>query len=129
MAYASESDSTFVGDAAGEHRMMERGRYDAWAYVVFAFAFEIAIIGYPIYASVESLLGGRYSADGTWMGLAAGGTVGFSVAFATFWNRWRCIEAFSSRFCSGLANLSMFYVPIIALGYAAVRGLQKLAGR
>jgi hypothetical protein len=46
-----------------------------------------------------------------------------------FRNRWRCTEAFASRFCSGLANLSMMYVPMIALVYANARGLAKLRAR
>ena len=44
-------------------------------------------------------------------------------------SRWRVNEAFSSRFCAGLMNLSPMYVPLISLVYANVRGIQKLFGK
>jgi hypothetical protein len=50
-------------------------------------------------------------------------------------DRWRCIEAFSSRFCFGsgylvliTAHLCMIRVPTLAHLYANYRGLRKLLG-
>jgi uncharacterized membrane protein len=51
------------------------------------------------------------------------------LSLVVFWNRWRVTEAFSSRFCSGSAMLSVFYVPIIALIYANYRGIKKFWGK
>ena len=41
----------------------------------------------------------------------------------------RCTEAYASQYCSGVANLSLLYVPLVALVYANVRGVRKLSGR
>jgi hypothetical protein len=49
------------------------------------------------------------------------------LAWLLFRDRFRCNEAFSSRFCSGLMNLSMLYVPFISLAYGVSRGLAKLS--
>jgi hypothetical protein len=60
------------------------------------------------------------------------GVATFVAVATTLWvyaDRWSCIEAFSSRSCSGVANLSFFYVPVIAFVYANYRGLKKLRGR
>jgi len=120
-----------VGDAAGEHLRMQRGRYDANVYVFFAFLFQMAIVGL-IFGGIPSLVLASLSPSSDLavaalliLGIPSGG----AAAYFTFRDRWKCIEAFSSRFCSGVMNLSLLYVPIVALVYANVRGFQKLAGR
>ena len=35
----------------------------------------------------------------------------------------------ASRYCSGVMNLSLFYVPVIAALYALARGARKLSSR
>ncbi len=121
--------STF-GDAALEHLHMKRGRYNAWAYVVIAFLGETMLLG-----SLPSALLGRAagafgaSRDATEMITIGALLLGLPLAYLVFRDRWRCIEAFSSRFCVGLMNISMLFVPIVALVYANVRGAQKLAHR
>lgn len=126
---------TPVGDREGEHLHMDRGRYDAWAYTVIAFIGQIAFLG----ATAGWLLGKTVAwavsgvADSpdtarTALWITAG-IVGLAGAWGTFRDRWRVNEAFASRFCSGLANLSMLYVPAIAFVYANVRALGKLRGR
>ena len=113
-----------VGDAAGEHLTMGRGRYGAWTYVVIAFVLEALILGaLPIYAFRYAF---HFFTSNTDISMVAGFVVGLVAAWRVFANRWRCIEAFSSNFCSGLMNLSILYVPFIALIYANVRGLAKL---
>ncbi len=109
-----------VGDAAGEHLIMSRGRYSAWFYVVLAFALEAAAIG----AVPRYVLGDLFHLPD--LGLAIGIGVGVVCSWLVFRDRWRCIEAFSSRFCSGIMNLSIFYVPLVAFVYANVRGASKL---
>lgn len=118
------------GDTAGEHLTMKRGRYSAWAYVVLAFLGECFILGAipaSILAIVMNLAGASADAIGftsLGVGFVLGGTLGYLV----FRDRWRCIEAFSSRFCVGLVNISILFVPVIALVYANVRGVKKLFG-
>jgi hypothetical protein len=109
------------GDRAGEHLMMIRGRYSAWTHVVFAFLLEAALLGALPAISLALVLHDA--------GLALGFAVGAFLAWRVFRDRWRCNEAFSSRWCSGLMNLSVLYVPLVALVYANVRGVQKWSGR
>lgn len=118
-----------VGDSGGEHLDMPRGHYNAWLHVVLSVLFQLifwaALVPY-------------------WIGLLLGPSsliaapAGFRFAFAAasvalvaliYWDRWRCIEAFSSRFCSGASGISLIYVPAIAFIYANYRGIMKLFRR
>jgi hypothetical protein len=113
-----------IGDHAGEHLYMTRGRYSAWPYVVVAFLLESAILGaIPIFILQFALH--PFTSDPE-LGAALGLLVGTVLAYLVFRDRWRCIEATASRFCSGLMNLSILYVPFVALIYANARGLAKL---
>jgi hypothetical protein len=122
---------SFYGDAANEHLTMKRGRYSAWLYVGFAFFFQALILGGIPGAFVGALIdaAGVHGAAPGFIGLAIAVIVGGGGAYLTFRDRWRVNEAFSSRFCAGLMNLSLMYVPIISLVYANVRGIQKLFGK
>jgi hypothetical protein len=122
------------GDAAGEHVRMTRGRFGAWPYVVLAFLMQIGIVTalFGFGAAMLVAVTGMPDDAGAATTLAGAGTGllgGAALAYFTFRDRWRCIEAFSSRFCSGLMNLSLLYVPAVALVYANVRGVQKLRAR
>jgi hypothetical protein len=122
------------GDAAGEHLNMQRGRYRAMVYVGMAFLMQIGIVTCLFLVPAALIAGAAdLNDDATGMiTMAAGGTGfvgGIVLSYFMFRDRWKCIEAFSSRFCSGLMNLSMMYVPFIALVYANVRAIQKLSGR
>jgi hypothetical protein len=127
---ASEaSPLTVYGDAAGEYTHMTRGRYGAWVYVGFAFFYQIAAIGgilCGISYAIARAAGARIEPEALF---GIGALVAVPLAWLMFRDRWRCIEAFSSRSCSGVMNLSLIYVPIVALIYANVRGVQKLSGR
>lgn len=116
-----------VGDSMGEQHHIARGRYDAWLHVGIAFLYEILMLGGAVWVVLDAI--GVASAVGETPALATAGVIGLAGSIVVFWNRWRTIEAFSSRFCSGLANLSMIYVPFVAFIYANVRGVQKLRGR
>jgi hypothetical protein len=126
--------ASLFGDAAGEHLSMKRGRYRATVYVVFAFLIQIGIVT-GIFALMAAFVAGagQFNDDATAVvTLGASGTGflgGLALAYFVFRDRWKCIEAFSSRFCSGLMNLSLLYVPWVAFVYANVRGVQKLSGR
>lgn len=115
-----------VGDSQAEPRGMKRGKYSAWAHVYIAFILQLAAVGFALAFAVSLIA--RSPVTGT---VALG--VGFAVAAVTtlwvFSDRYRCIEAFASRSCSGLMNLSLLYVPFVALVYANIRGVRKFAGR
>lgn len=122
------------GDRAGEHLIMKRGRFRATVYVFFAFLMEIALVAgiFALGAGIVAAVAGLDDDVAGMLTLSAGGagTLGGGVlAYFVFRDRWKCIEAFSSRFCSGLMNFSMLYVPAVALVYANVRGIQKLQGK
>ena len=119
------------GDAAGEHLQMKRGRFSAWAYVVLAFIGEMILVGLipgAVLGYVVELMGAPDPAAGLVM-FGATLVLGGPLSYLVFRDRWRCIEAFSSRFCVGLMNISILFVPAIALVYANVRGFQKFAGK
>ena len=112
-----------IGDSAGEHLWIEHGKYSAWTHVVIAFILEVIALGAaPAFALGHMLRLGD-------IGIGIGGAVGLAGAIWVFNNRWRCIEAFSSKFCSGVMNLSLLYVPAVAFIYANARGLGKLRRR
>lgn len=118
------------GDRAGEHLQMERGRFDAWIHVVIAYLFEVALLGalpgLGLYYALGLVVPGTTIPSG--IGAVVGVLFGGALAWLAFRDRWRCIEAFSSRFCSGVANLSLMYVPFVALAYANVRAVAKRRG-
>jgi hypothetical protein len=124
---------SIYGDSAGEYLRMNRGRFSAWPHVVIAFLYQAGILGGiagGTVALVLSLALGPHSTDivaMAWLGVGA--IVGFGGAYLSFRDRWKCIEAFSSRFCIGLLNFSILYVPVVALAYANVRAIQKLFGK
>jgi hypothetical protein len=125
---ATGRDARRIGDRAGEHLSMRRGRYGAWAYVVVGFILQVLMVTILAAGVIEEIckaLGLKLPQDA--VTLASLG-VGSLIGIVTFRNRWRVVEAFSSRFCSGLVNFSMVYVPFIAWGYANWRAVLKLRG-
>jgi hypothetical protein len=104
---------------------MKRGKYDAWGYVHVAFFVQGALV------AAWAAFGIAVATHTQDASAALLGTAVFVGIASTLWiyaDRWNCIEAFSSRFCSGVANLSLFYVPVIAFFYANYRGFRKLQG-
>jgi hypothetical protein len=114
--------TTLIGDAAGEYREMERGRYHAWVHVAVSFVYETALFSLLAVLLLRAL----FPATDV-VGLAV--DLGVVPAVAVYWNRWRCIEAYTSEWCTGILNLSILTVPFVALFYANYRGLRKLRGR
>lgn len=114
--------TNLVGDAAGEHLEMERGRYHAWVHVILAFALEISLIALLVTKGLDALFPGT-----SWMGV--GIASGSALTVLIYANRWRCIEAYASEWCTGILNLSLIAVPFVALANANYRGLRKLIGK
>jgi hypothetical protein len=113
-----------IGDSGLEHTAVKRGKYSAWAHVEFAFFGQIVLIGFLV-ARLLSVIGVKETGD---VVIIIAGILAVSSTMWVYYDRWRCIEAYSSRFCSGIANLSMFYVPLVALIYANYRALKRLQG-
>jgi hypothetical protein len=125
------SDEVRIGDAAGEFRRIRRGGHRAWAYVAVAFALEICFVSFDIHDLLQHTRA-AHNPDATVLLSAA---AGIALSLWVYNDRWRCIEAFSSRFCFGsgwvallTSHLCMIWVPSIAFVYANYRGLRKLLG-
>jgi hypothetical protein len=115
-----------VGDSGGEHLRMERGKYDAWVHIGVAFFGQLGVVGVSL-ALLLSLLPGASATSDVVLVIATLGAVA-----STLWvysDRWLCIEAYSSKYCSGCANLSIAYVPLVALVYANYRAFRRLQGQ
>ncbi len=124
-------DYVRIGDAAGEYRFIRRSRHRAWVYVVVSFVFEICALSGEIYELLKHTKAAHNLDAAVLLSVAAG----ILLSVWVYHDRWRCIEAFSSRFCFGAgrvsfltAHLCMVYVPVIAFFYANYRGLRKLLG-
>jgi hypothetical protein len=118
--------SSLFGDAGFEHTRMKRGKYGGGLYVGLAFLLEIGLTGMLVMSFVKNIM--QISTDDN-AALFVVALAGTAIALLIFWNRRKCIEAFSSRFCSGAAQLSFMYVPVVALVYANYRGVKKLVDR
>jgi hypothetical protein len=106
-----------IGDDAGEHVRMKRGQYSATAYVIGAAVVQWLIALAFLQAGFDELLRGRFGM----LPLLLGGLVAAGYVAATYWGRWRVIEAFASRFCVGVANISVFTAGAAAFFYAHTR--------
>jgi hypothetical protein len=120
-----------VGDRAFEHLTMKRGRFSAWVYVVIAFLLEAALLfclfGLPVGIGLGALTHNDQALAIATLGV--GVPAGLGGAYLVFRDRWRVNEAFSSRFCVGIMNISIMFVPLVSLVYANVRGVQKILGK
>ena len=124
-------DEVRIGDAAGEYRRIPGGPHRAWAYVFVAFTFEICSLSEIVYELLKRTRT-AHNPDATILLSVAAGIL---LAVWVFNDRWRSIEAFSSRFCIGsgrvallTTHICMIWVPSIAFVYANYRGLRKLLG-
>lgn len=130
---------TSYGDRAGEHLTIARGKYDAKDYVFVGFLLVAATLGVVFLLATALVLEPPWTkswqVDRQWrehtLKLLIGPdfVIGLALAWLAFRDRWKCIEHVSSRYCSGYANLSFLYVPLISAGYGVLRGLRKLRGR
>lgn len=115
-----------VGDSGGEHLAIPRGKYDASAYVGIAFFGQVALVGTLVASMVSLVPRLEATSDGT---LTVAVIAALSTTLWVYSDRWRCIEAYSSQFCSGIVNLSVLYVPTVAFIYANYRAMMRLKGR
>jgi hypothetical protein len=109
-----------IGDAEGEHLYAQRGKYGAWLYVVLGFLISTLFWSTPLSAVLLAL-----NIRVEWIAFISGGAVSYFI----FRDRWRVNEAFTSRYLSGVANLSLLYAPVVSFVYAHVRGVKKFSGR
>lgn len=117
-----------IGDAGGEAQSMGHGEHSAWLHVFIAYCYGALIWGVALQALTRVLgIGGEFAQSSR--GLFVMTFVGVLVCTAVFYNRWRCIEAFTSNWLTGFFHFSLLYAPVLALGYAYVRGAMKLWGR
>jgi len=123
---APQAAAEGVGDPGYEYLRMKRGKYNAWVHVHLAFFAQTVLVGFL----AGILLGAAFHIDETSYTILGVATfLAVAITLLIYVDRWSCIEAFSSRFCSGLANLSILYVPVVAAVYANIRGLMKLMGQ
>jgi hypothetical protein len=115
-----------IGDSQFESAGMKRGKYSAWMYVHFAFFAQAGLIALLLALGLAAAMHTEATSY-TVLGIAT--FVAIAVTLWVYADRWRCIETFASRSCSGVMNLSIFYVPVLAFVYANIRGLKKLQGR
>ena len=115
-----------IGDAEGEYLTGQGGKYAAVIYVGLAFWGQLFITsgilsiillvasGGKIHLSILSAMSG---------GLAA------AITLLIYWDRWKCITVYASKYCTGCVNISLLIVPPIAFCYANWRGILKLMRR
>jgi len=114
-----------VGDSGREHLAIRRGKYNSWGYVELAFVGQVVLVGMLV-ALFFTVFGLRKTEDAV---LILAGSIAVPSTLWVYFDRWRCVEAYSSRFCSGIANFSVFFVPAVALVYANYRAFTRLQGR
>jgi hypothetical protein len=126
---ALQCDVQYLGDAAREYEHLERGLYDATPHVFLAFLLEGLLLTMLVLTPLLRVLlpGVGLSMDGPLYALRYLG--GCAMAWLIFRDHWKVTEATASRFASGVANLSIVYVPLVALGYANLRAVRRLFGR
>lgn len=119
------------GDRAGEDKWLARREgVSAWAPVFVGFVLLDAIVAtLATWAIGEAMdrAGVTRSATNDAAAMMFGAIVGLALALGAFHDRWRCVEAFSSRYVRGAVSYA--WVPWIAGGYGVWRGLRKLRGR
>lgn len=119
------------GDRAGEDKWMPRREgVSAWPHVLVGFVLLDALVATATtWAIAEAAWRAGVGASTTRdaVAIAAGATLGLVIAFGAFRDRWRCTEAFASRYVRGWP--SHVWVPWIAGGYGVWRGLRKLRGK
>jgi MFS-type transporter involved in bile tolerance (Atg22 family) len=137
-AKMAQEEELGYGDRAGEFLRISRGRYHAGLYVAVGFIVVVAGLWAPLnYGAVAvveskfpSLVADHYERTQHLEEIATVAAVSsFLLALLIFKDRWRCIEATASNWCSGVMNLSILYVPIVVASYALWRGAMKLGRR
>ena len=122
-----------IGDRAGEHLHMRRGTYRAWTHVIVGFFWAGLLLALTFGLAVSALTGwvamdlcGLPGDDLDLVMIPSMVVTAVSIGLLAYADRWRCNEAYSSRFTSGLLNLSLTYVPLLSAWYGLARGLAKL---
>ncbi len=114
------------GDAECEDLRISRGKYNAWMHVILAFIIQV-IVTLAVFITLLDHLFGIEKSNVFIVFISGIIAVGLSVII--YWDRWECIEAFASNFCTGIANFSILVAPPAAFLYANYRGIMKLFRR
>lgn len=119
------------GDRAGEDKWLARREgVSAWTHVFVGFVLLDAIVATSATWCIgvaTDRFGIARSATNDATAMSLGAIVGLAAALGAFHDRWRCIEAFTSRYVRG--GISHVGVPWMACAYGGWRGLRKLRGR
>lgn len=119
-------DAGVIGDSAGEFLAMGHGNHSGYLCVELAFFVQIGAVTYILTHIALLLTAGKANIDVVTLGAVI---LALTSTFFVYWDRWVCIETYCSRYCSGCVNISILYLPFVALIYANYRGLLKLSGR
>ena len=104
----------------------EGGKYAAVLYVGLAFWGQLVISTSIITIILAIVSGGKISLS---ILSVLGGGLGAVITLLIYWDRWKCITVFASKYCTGCVNISLIIVPPIAFFYANWRGILKLMRR
>ena len=115
-----------IGDAEGEYLTGEGGKYAAVLYVGLAFWGQLVISTSIITIILAIASGGKISLS---ILSVLGGGLGAVITLLIYWDRWKCITVYASKYCTGCVNISLIIVPPIAFFYANWRGILKLMRR
>ena len=117
----SKQDS-YVDDSWGA---VFHGAYSAWGHVVVGFLINSITFG-SILSFVFSVFFTKSAETHVKYSFLVSMIVGIIIAVVVYWGKWQINEAFSSNYCSGSANISLFYVPIISAINADYRFIKKI---
>ncbi len=119
------------GDRAGEDKWLARREgVSAWAHVFVGFVLLDAVVAtVATWWSGEAMdrFGVARTTTNDAIVMVFGAMVGLAAALGAFHDRWRCIEAFTSRYVRGA--VAWLWVPFVAAAYGTWRGLRKMRGR
>lgn len=115
-----------IGDAEGEYLTGQGGKYAAVLYVGLAFWGQLFITSGILMAILAILFGGKVHLS---ILSALSGGLAAVITLLIYWDRWKCITVYASKYCTGCVNISLLIVPPIAFFYANWRGILKLMRR
>jgi hypothetical protein len=104
-------------------RRVPRGKYDASSYVAFAFFVQAGVAGILLAWILSSVLNVPATSYGA-LFLASLSAV--LLTLGIYGGQWDYIEARSSKFCSGIVNLSILFVPVVTFSYANYHAVKRL---
>lgn len=109
-----------LGDQAGEHLEMERGKAKAWPHVIAGATLFGLITLFLLSALLDAIFHGVFPrVDLSLFTSVLAFVLTPVVVAAVYFDFWRVNEAYTSRHVTGL--IAIAYVPLISVGYAMTR--------